>query len=110
MRKMKFSYARFATSDRVRMEKFLSLLQGGANDRIFNEKFFDAIERRRSDLAKVQQTVTLLQVPIFAYLVLVLAGTNVNLSLLGFTVDAKLREVLVVASACLGLWGHLAFQ
>lgn len=83
----------------------MSLLQGGSNDKIFSEKFFDTIEKRRSDLAKSQQTLVLLQAPVFAYLILVLVGVDINLSILGITAGKNLREVLVVASAGLGLWG-----
>src|SRR5262249_40448348 len=104
MKMLKKTYPVFATSDQVRTQKFLSLLQGGRNDKIFTDKFFETIEKRRADLGKLQQTILLLQLPTFAYLVLVLTGIDVNLSILGIAAGKNLRELLVVVSAGLGLW------
>src|SRR3954465_2762908 len=99
MRGIKSKYSVFATIDRLRVDKFLSLLQGSASDKIFTDKFFDTIEKRRGELAKLQQTLFLFQLPIFIYLVLVLAGIDINLSVLGIAAGKNLREVLVLISA-----------
>jgi hypothetical protein len=108
MWKPKKRYPVFATSDNLIVEKFRSLLQGGANDKIFNEKFFDVVERRHGELGKQQQALFFFQIPIFIYLILVLAGIDINLSILGISAGKNLREVLVLISAGLGVWGAWA--
>jgi hypothetical protein len=107
LRKIKKSYAVFAAPTQIQKEQFRSLLQKGNEDTVFDQKFFEMVDRRRGEFGKLQQTLFFLQVPTFVYLVLVLAGIDVNLSLLGITAGKNLREALVLISSALGLWASL---
>jgi hypothetical protein len=107
MRKIKDSYAVFATMAQIQTDRFRSVLTSGRDEPAFNDKFFEMIDRRRGELGKLQQTIFFLQLPTFMYLVLVLAGIDVNLSLFGIAAGKNLREALVLVSSGLGLWATL---
>lgn len=102
-RKLKTRYAVFLTAENVRTENFLSLLRSPRGQTVFNDKFFESVEKYRNELNQSQQKLFLFQLPIFIFLVLILTGTEISLNVLGITVGKNLREVMVVISAALGL-------
>ena len=104
MKNLKTRFNAFATSDAVRYERFKWLLSRSGSEKVFSEKFFDAVEKRCDAITKLQIQLFWLQVPIFVYLVLIVTGTDTNVSFLGITAGKNLREVLVVTSALLALW------
>jgi hypothetical protein len=103
MRKIKSSYSTFSRPASFQIDQFRTLLRSH-DDKVLPEKFFEMVDRRRGDLAKLQQTLFFLQVPTFMFLTLALAGSDVNISLFGLTVGKNLREALILVSSGLGLW------
>jgi hypothetical protein len=101
MRRIKVFDAVFAKTSSLQIERFGSVLR---RSHVFDDKFFEMIDRRRADYEKLLQTILFLQIPTTAYLVLVLAGVDVNLSILGIAAGKNLREVLVIVASGLGLW------
>jgi len=108
MTALQTSEAVFAPASKLRTERFLFLLRNDVDGKIFTERFFDAVDRRRASIAKLQQTLFFLQIPIFIYLALIISGVDANVTVLGVSAGKNLREALVVTSAVFGLWSSWA--
>ncbi|MBR0855473.1 hypothetical protein [Bradyrhizobium liaoningense] len=102
-RNFKSSRPLFASSRKINSERFKEALRAGSKDALA-DKIFEAADRRRGEIGKLQQTIFFLQLPVFIYLVLLVSGTDVNLNMFGITATKNLREALIVVSAGLGLW------
>jgi hypothetical protein len=65
---------------------------------------FESVDRLRGENSKLQQTLLFIQLPVYICLVLLVSGTDVNLTVFGITATKNLREALIVLSAGLAVW------
>jgi hypothetical protein len=89
----------------LRQEVFYDLLSKEDTGTLFDDKFIEGVLKRRDHLANMALKLTSFQIPIFALLLFALIPIEAQVSVLGITPTAgrNLREVLVVASAILGI-------
>ena len=75
------------------------------NDGVLEDKYFEDVDKRRSSAAGLRLIATVVQIPIFAFLVLSLLPVDANSSVLWTspTSNKNLREILIVVSAVLAL-------
>jgi hypothetical protein len=93
----------FATASRLHRERYIATIKKAGSGAL-TDKVFESAARINGEIGKLQQTLFFLQLPTFIYLVLLLSGTDVNLTVFGITATKNLREALLVVSAGLGLW------
>lgn len=76
-----------------------------AHEAILDDKFFEAVLKRRSSVLSAVLKAYAIQVPIFALLVLSLIPIEASFSILGIspTSNKNLREILIALSALLGV-------
>ena len=75
------------------------------SDSIFDKNFIAVVQKRRDSLAKLSLQLVTFQIPIFAFLIFALIPLETHISFLGIspTTNRNLREILIIASACLGV-------
>jgi len=76
-----------------------------AHETVLDDKFFDAVLKRRSSVLSAVLKAYAIQVPIFALLVLSLIPIEASFSILGIspTSNKNLREILIALSALIGV-------
>jgi hypothetical protein len=87
----------------LRQARYLEIIQ--KNDGVLEGKYFEDIDKRRSATASLRLIATLVQIPIFAFLVLSLLPVDASAPVLWTspTSTKNLREILIVVSAFLAL-------
>ena len=89
----------------LRKQRFYEALGAQGKDGIFDDKYIELIQRRRSSSYKIAFRVFSLQMPILIFLVLSLIPIQASVSVLGISPSANrnLREMLLIGSAFLGV-------
>ncbi|MHB8269259.1 hypothetical protein [Bradyrhizobium sp.] len=89
----------------LRRQRFYEVLAAQGKDGIFDDKYIELIQRRRSSSYKMAFRVFSLQMPILIFLVLSLIPIDASVSVLGISPSGNrhLREMLLIVSALLGV-------
>ncbi len=89
--------------DKLRQEKFAQVLAKKGD--IFDENFIEKIVIRRKGAFNLALKLGALQLPIFVFLLFALIPIEANVSIFGVspTANKKLREILLISSALLGV-------
>jgi hypothetical protein len=90
-------------ASKLRRAKFLEVIR--KNENILDEKYFEAVTKRRSSVFGALLKAYTIQIPILTFLVLSLIPIQANVSIFGLspTSNKNLREILIVVSAMIGL-------
>jgi hypothetical protein len=93
----------------IRKQRYRYVLANQSLSKIFDDKFFEMVERRRNETDARHLKLVALQFPIFLCLVLVLLPGTIKFSFFGITPDdvRSLREALLVLSAVIGFGASL---
>jgi hypothetical protein len=104
-RKSKLTATKWLFASSIRQERFRNLLSSDSMKDVFNDKFFEKVDKRLSELESRQLKIMAFGAVIFGVLALSLIPLKVQFSFFGITpTDTKgLREVLVLVGALLGL-------
>jgi hypothetical protein len=89
----------------LRRQRFYEVLGAHGKDGLFDDKYIELIQKRRSSSYKIAFRVFALQMPILIFLVLSLIPIDGNVSVLGLSPSGNrnLREMLLIASGLLGI-------
>jgi hypothetical protein len=89
----------------LRRQRFYEVLTAQGKDGLFDDKYIELIQKRRSSSYKIAFRVFSLQMPILIFLVLSLIPVAASVSVLGISPSANrnLREMLLIVSGLLGM-------
>jgi|SRR5882672_4921606 len=92
---------RWGDTPKNRQEEFTRLLTAPAFKDVFNEKFIESLERRKSYLAGRSDKVQIVQLTVMLLLSMALLSVHSNISFLGLSTanSRDLREMLLVIGA-----------
>ncbi len=87
----------------LRQARYLETIR--KNDGVLGDKYFEEVDKRRSSAASLRLIASIVQIPIFALLVLSLIPVDASSSVLWTSPasNKNLREILIVVSAVLAL-------
>jgi hypothetical protein len=99
-----FTWAWRSAAD-LRKQRFYEVLGAHGRGGLFDDKYIELIQKRRSSSYKIAFRVFSLQMPILIFLVLSLIPVDASVSVLGISPSANrnLREMLLTVSGLLGV-------